>query len=74
MPHKRKPDSQKELEKKARIDIECHRITVVRLLAAKAAGREESGPTPEQAQRSTQRLRDVARGAPAIDDSQATKQ
>ena len=74
MPHKRKPDNPKELEKKARIDIECHRITVVRLLVAKAVGREELGPTPEQAQRSIQRLRDVARGAFTIDNSQATKQ
>ena len=53
------------------MDDECHRITVLKLLACKVNGRRELGPTPEQTQKAIQRLRDVAFGATVAADGAA---
>ena len=71
MPHKKNQDSKNQQNKRRRLDDECHRITVLKLLACKVTGRWDLGPTPEQTQKAIQRLKDVAFGATVTEDGAA---
>ena len=72
MPHKPKENSQKQQSRLQRLDEECHRITVIKLLACKATGRKDLGPSTEQAQKSIQKLKDVAMGLTSNTDGDGT--